>query len=78
LLTRLSERFGFDVGKVREGYIQRLLSGSFSSLEDYKYIAGKLNGLEEAEKIFRQIYTEMFDFGFQRLELEGIDDVEDS
>jgi hypothetical protein len=78
LTIGLSERFVFDVGKAREGYAQRILSGSFSSLEEYKYIAGKLNGLEEAENIFRKIYAEMFDFGVQELELEGIENVEDS
>jgi len=47
--------------EAQRAYAERLLSGSFKTLEDYKHVAGKLKGHEEAEYIFREIYKNLFD-----------------
>lgn len=42
-------------------YEERVLSGSFDKLEDFKLMIGKLKGLEEAEVIVKTLYKDMFD-----------------
>lgn len=51
LLRSLNER--------RNLCIDRILSGSFDSFEDYKLFVGKLKGLKESEEIIREAYKKM-------------------
>ena len=44
-------------------YAKRLLSGSFSSLEDYKCIYGKLAGLQESEEVVKKVYKDLYETG---------------
>lgn len=55
-------------------YEQRLLSGCFESLEEYKGVAGKLQGLSEAEDIVKKLYKDMFDYKPEK-KGEGYDEV---
>ncbi len=42
-------------------YSERLLAGSFKTLEDYRNIAGHYNGLLESELIAKKLYKDMVD-----------------
>lgn len=44
-------------------YLSSLSSGTFRTFEDYKFCAGRLNGLKEAETIVREVYRNMFEGG---------------
>ncbi len=60
MVINFSENVLSALRKRQSTYIQRVCSGVFDSLEEYKFIAGKLKGLEEAEKVVKQTYKEMF------------------
>ena len=65
LLKRVRER--------RAVYVDRLSSGTFQTLEDYKFIVGKLKGVEEMESEVKKLYSDMFEPRNGRTE-EGINE----
>jgi hypothetical protein len=40
-------------------YVQRIISGAFTEIGEYKLIAGKLQGLREAEEAAKELYREI-------------------
>lgn len=42
-------------------YVQRIVSGTFTDLGEYKLIAGKLHGIKEAEELAKAVYREILD-----------------
>jgi hypothetical protein len=53
LLVRIRERQGV--------YADRILSGTFDKIEDYKFVVGKWQAMREAEEIICRLYKDMFD-----------------
>jgi hypothetical protein len=53
LLTKIRER--------QTGYHTRLLSGSFSTLEEYKLIVGKSMGMDECQEILKKLYKDVYE-----------------
>jgi hypothetical protein len=51
LLSRIRER--------RSAATERVINGSFDKLEDYKYIVGKLKGLEEMESLTMELFKSL-------------------
>jgi len=47
--------------KSMQAYSERILSGSFSTFEEYKSCAGRLHGLKEAEHIIQKTYKDMYE-----------------
>ena len=41
---------------------ERLKSGCFETMRDYKGVVGRLHGLSEGEEIIKKIYKDMFDY----------------
>jgi hypothetical protein len=48
----------------RSFLIERLLSGSFDSFEEYKFISGKLKGMNDSWNIFINLYKDMYNLSF--------------
>lgn len=57
-LARLRERQAI--------FMERILSGSFDKLSDYKLMAGKLSGVEDSIEILQNLYSDTFDFNKKR------------
>lgn len=53
LLLKLRER--------RSTYSSRILTGNVANLEEYKFSAGKMLGIEEAEDIVKKLYKETYE-----------------
>jgi hypothetical protein len=51
----------------QRGYRDRILSGNFETLEDYKYICGLLQGLTAAQEQAQRIYKNLV----ERVEIKG-------
>jgi len=52
------------LAKIRERraiYSTRILSGSFSVLDEYKFISGKYMAFEEAEELVKKVYKDMYE-----------------
>lgn len=45
----------------RFGFSERLLSGTFQALDDYKLIVGNFKGLVEAEEILKDLFKETYE-----------------
>jgi hypothetical protein len=78
LLINFFNKFISELEELKRGYAQRILGGSFSSLDDYKFVAGKLNGIVEAEEFFRTSYKNFFDLGSVRVNIVGDEEDGDS
>jgi hypothetical protein len=58
---RFYEDLIFKIKERRSVYSDRLLSGTFDTLDEYKLIVGKLKGLDEAEQAAQLIYRSRFE-----------------
>lgn len=77
MLIDFFNKFVYQLESLKGGYVNRILSGSFDSLDDYKFVAGKLNGIEEARELFKIVYKDFFELGSVKVKL-GEDEDGDS
>jgi hypothetical protein len=66
LLSRIRERQAI--------YVKSISSGDFPNFEEYKFCAGKLKGIEEAEAVIKELYNSMFESKVLREEREDSED----
>lgn len=57
--TRFYEKLLLEIRERRSEFSERLLKGSFSSLEEYKFIVGKFQGLREAEELLVDLFKQV-------------------
>lgn len=61
MVIKFCENFLLKLRERQTVYGSRITSGTLSTLEEYKFISGKLRALEESEGILKQVYKEMFE-----------------
>ncbi len=59
MLERFCENFLLKLRAAQAVYSERILSGSFKTLEEYKYVAGRLRGLMDTEIVVKGLYKDM-------------------
>lgn len=74
MINKYCENLLIRLGDRKKVYGNRILSGTFSTLDEYKLLVGKFKGMEEAEIEIKALYKDMFDE--KQLNIEGKEDEE--
>ena len=59
MLERFCENFLLKLRDSQTEYSNRLLSGAFKTLDEYRFVAGVHKGLVECEAMVKQVYKDM-------------------
>lgn len=57
-------------------YTNRICVGNFSTLEEYKHVVGKLQGLEECEHALVKLYKDIHESGIKQYNVKETDEYE--
>lgn len=61
MLEKFCENFLLKLRAAESVLIERLKTGGFKTLEDYKHVVGKIQGLEHAEIMIKETYQAMIE-----------------
>jgi len=60
MIDKFCESFLLRIRKRKDSYIQNIAMGSLNSMEDYKKICGKIQGIDECEEIIKVLFNDYF------------------
>ena len=60
MIDKFYESFLFRLRDRKKVYITRITNGSIATMEDYKQVIGRLQGLDEAESTAKELFKDMY------------------
>lgn len=60
MIDKFCEAFLLKVRRQQKSYGECLATGSMKSMEDYKNLCGKIQGLDESQELLKQTFNEFF------------------
>lgn len=72
MLERFCENYLLRLRAEQAPYVERLSSGGFKTLDEYKFTAGKLKGLHDAESFIKETYDSMIEMKILNKRKEAI------
>lgn len=61
MIERFCEVYLKKLRAIREDFVKPCIDNSLKSMEDYRFINGKIQGLERAESLIKEIYSELYE-----------------